>query len=66
MKPRILFVTDFPAAAEFGKELAPAGYELIIAEASTNEYDNALSEADFLVGFVDKLVKPDIFAVGTK
>ena len=66
MKPRILFVTDFPAAADFGKELSPAGYELIIAEAGTNEYDNALSEADFLVGFVDKLVKPDLFAVGKK
>ncbi|MEK9906020.1 MAG: 2-hydroxyacid dehydrogenase [Rhodospirillales bacterium] len=64
MKPRILFVTDFPAAAIFGKELAPAGYELVIAEAGTDEYTKALPGADFLVGFVDKLVKPDLFAAG--
>jgi len=62
MQPKILFVTDFPAAADFGRELAPAGYELVVAEARGEEYQAALADAEYLVGFVDKLVDPALFA----
>ncbi len=61
MPPRILFVTDFPAAAEFGRELAPAGYDLVVTEPGTDVYRDALAGAEYLVGFVDRLVDPALF-----
>lgn len=61
MSKRILFVTDFPAAAEFGRELAPTGYDLIVAEPGDAAYRDALAGADYLVGFVDRLVEPGLF-----
>lgn len=64
MDPRIVFVTDFPVAADFGREMAPAGYELVIAEARSAEYKAAMADAEYLVGFVDMLVDDDLFVDG--
>jgi len=64
--PRILFVTDFPAAADFGRELALSGYELVVAEAKTDAYQAALAETEYLVGFVDRLVDPELFKAAPK
>ena len=62
MPSTILFVTDFPAAADFGRELVPAGYDLVVAEARSDAYHAALAKAEYLVGFVDRLVDPALFA----
>ena len=64
MDPKIVFVTDFPVAADFGREMAPAGYELVIAEARSAEYKAAMADAEYLVGFVDMLVDEDLFVDG--
>lgn len=64
MDPRIVFVTNFPVAADFGRELAPAGYDLAVVEARSAEYAAALSEAEYLVGFVDMLVDDRLFEDG--
>ena len=64
MSSKIVFVTQFPAAAEFAQSMAPDGYELIIAKAGSAEFDEALAEAEYLVGFVDMLVKDELFAAG--
>lgn len=61
MSNRIAFVTNFPAAADFGREMAPAGFDLTIATAGSPEYEAAIAEADFLVGFVDMLVTDQLF-----
>lgn len=66
MASKIVFVTQFPAAAEFARELVPAGYELVIAEAASAEYKAALADAEYLVGFVDMLVDDTLFAGGPK
>lgn len=66
MIPRILFVTNFPAAADFGRELAPKGFDLVIAEAKSAEYAAALADAEYLVGFVDMLVQAPLFQQGSK
>lgn len=66
MAPRIVFVTNFPVAAEFGRELAPKGYDLVVAEARSAEFEAALKDAEYLVGFVDMLVDDDLFAAGPK
>jgi len=36
MSSKIVFVTTFPAAADFARELVPTGYELIITEARSS------------------------------
>ncbi len=64
MAPKIVFVTQFPAAADSARELAPKGFELIIAEARGAAYNAALADAEYLVGFVDMLVDPQLFQAG--
>ncbi|MDA1098947.1 MAG: 2-hydroxyacid dehydrogenase [Proteobacteria bacterium] len=64
MGSKIVFVTQFPAAAEFARELVPAGYDLVIAEAASPAYKTALADAEYLVGFVDMLVNDELFARG--
>ena len=62
MSSKIVFVTTFPAAADFARELVPTGYELIITEARSAEYNAALATAEYLVGFVDMLVDAELYA----
>ncbi len=62
MSSKIVFVTQFPAAAAFARELAPSGYDLIITEARSAEYQGALATAEYLVGFVDMLVDDELYA----
>ena len=62
MAPKIVFVTQFPAAAEFAREMAPGGFDLVVAEARGPDYKAALQDAEYLVGFVDMLVDNELFA----
>jgi len=64
MAPKIVFVTQFPAAADSARELAPKGFELIIAEARGAAYNAALADAEYLVGFVDMLVDSQLYQAG--
>jgi len=64
MSPRIVFVTDFPDAADVAREMAPSGYELVIAPARSAEYKDAMRDASYLVGFVDGLIDAELFTDG--
>jgi phosphoglycerate dehydrogenase-like enzyme len=66
MDPRIVFVTDFPDAADVAREMAPSGFELAIVPARSAEYNEAMKDAEYLVGFVDGLVDPELFTTGPK
>jgi glyoxylate reductase/D-3-phosphoglycerate dehydrogenase len=66
MSPRIVFVTDFPDAADVAREMAPSGFELVIAPARSAEYKKAMADAEYLVGFVDGLVDDELFETGPK
>ncbi len=66
MSPRIVFVTDFPDAADVAREMAPSGFDLSIVPARSAEYNEAMREAEYLVGFVDGLVDGDLYAAGPK
>ena len=66
MDPRIVFVTDFPVAADRAREMAPTGFELAIVPARSPEYDEAMKDAEYLVGFVDGLVDDALFETGPK
>ena len=62
MAPRIVFVTHFADSAELAKEMAPPGFELVITSAGTPEYNSAIVDAEYLVGFVSGLVQAELFA----
>jgi phosphoglycerate dehydrogenase-like enzyme len=66
MTPTIVFVTDFPDAADVAREMAPSGFDLAIVPARSAEYREAMSDAEYLVGFVDGLVDPELFTTGPK
>ncbi len=62
MTPKIVFVTQFPAAADVARDMMPSGFDLVVANAGDPAYQSALPEAEYLVGFVDKLVDGALFA----
>ena len=62
MGSKIVFVTSFPAAADFAREMVPTGYELAVFATPNAEYQAALAGADYLVGFVDMLVDEELYA----
>jgi glyoxylate reductase/D-3-phosphoglycerate dehydrogenase len=60
----IVFVTDFPDAADVARDMAPWGYDLVIVPAENSEYLEAMQDAEYLVGFVDALVNDALFRIG--
>lgn len=66
MNPKIVFVTNFPDAAPVARELAPAGFEFVIVAARSAEYEAAMRDADYLVGFVDGLIDDELFRLAPR
>ena len=66
MTSKIVFVTPFPDSAGAAVEMTPKGYDIIVAAKGTAEYDAAIGEAEYLVGFVAGLIKEDLFAKAPK
>ena len=66
MQSRIVFVSAFPDAVTAAREMMPAGFELVTAEAKSTAYWEALSEAEYLAGFVDALVDDALFAAAPR
>ena len=56
MSIKIAVVTDFPEAAVAAGEMTPSGFELLVVAEKSAEFEAAMKEAEFLVGFVDGLV----------
>jgi phosphoglycerate dehydrogenase-like enzyme len=65
MEPRILLVIPADAQA-MARDMAPPGFHLTIAAPRTPEYQAALPEADYLVGFVDMLVNDALYRAAPK
>jgi glyoxylate reductase/D-3-phosphoglycerate dehydrogenase len=57
---RIVLVTP-PDAHALAREMAPAGFELVITAPNRADYADALGGAEYLVGFVDMLVKEGLY-----
>ena len=64
MTSKIIFVTPFPAAADAAREMAPSGFDLVVADAPSAAFSSALTSAEYLVGFVDLLVNEELFGDG--
>ena len=50
-QPRIVLVPPFPEVAEMARQMAPAGFETIIAREGSAEYTAALAEAEYHVSY---------------
>lgn len=61
MNPKIVFVTPFPDSAGAAVDMTPGGYDIIVAAQNSPEFEAAIGEAQYLVGFVAGLVKDELF-----
>ena len=61
MTTRIVFVTPFPDAADLARDMAPDGFEMVVAKSGSPEYLSALADAQYLVGFVAGLVREELY-----
>jgi phosphoglycerate dehydrogenase-like enzyme len=60
MQPRIVLVT--PADAhDMAREMVPPGFDMVITQPRSPEYQTALAEAEYFVGFVDMLVNDTLY-----
>ena len=66
MDPKIVFVTPFPDSATAAGPMAPAGFEFIPAKGGSPEYDAAIADAEYLVGFVSGLIREKLYASAPK
>jgi phosphoglycerate dehydrogenase-like enzyme len=58
---KIVFVTPFPDSAEAAQHMAPVGFEFVPAKGGSPEYEAAIADAQYLVGFVSGLVQSELF-----
>ena len=66
MSSKIVFVAPFADSTSAAQEMAPAGYELVIASANSPEYWAAVPAAEYLVGFVAGLIREELYAKAPK
>ena len=49
MAPKILLTDNPLSAMDIARELAPSGFDVVIARAGTPEFNAALADTDFIV-----------------
>lgn len=66
MASRIAVVTRGMADDEVVRQMAPQGFDLVITDPGRPDWAEVMGQADYLVGFVDMLVKEDLFRAAPK
>ena len=66
MTGKIVFVAPFPDSVNIAVEMAPAGFEFVVAAKGSAEYTAAIADAEYLVGFVAGLIQEDLYANAPK
>ena len=66
MGTKIVFVTPFPDSAGAAAEMTPKGFDITVAAKGTPEYEAAIGDAEYLVGFVAGLIKQELFEQAPK
>ena len=61
MQPKIVFVTQFTDTATIAEEMVPKGFDLDIVDAGGPTFLAALSDAEYLVGFVAGQISTTLF-----
>jgi phosphoglycerate dehydrogenase-like enzyme len=66
VKPKIVLVMPLFEADDGTRAMVPPGFELVVAGAGTPEYRAAIGDAEYLVGFVDMLIKDELYRAAPK
>lgn len=66
MTSKIVLVMPLFEADEGTRAMVPPGFELVATGAGSAEYKSAIAEAEYLVGFVDMLIKEDLYKAAPK
>jgi len=66
VKPKIVLVMPLFEADDGTRAMVPPGFDLVVAGAGTPEYRAAIGDAEYLVGFVDMLVKDELYRAAPK
>lgn len=66
MRPRIVVVTQAMVDEELVREMAPDGFDLVVAKPGGADWASAIRNAEYLVGFVDMLVKDELYRSAPK
>ena len=66
MNPRVVVVTQQMVDEERVRQMAPDGIELVISSPADARWADLMSQAEYLVGFVDMLVKPELYRIAPR
>lgn len=67
MNPRVVVVTQQMVDEERVRQMAPDGIELVISPSPADaRWADLMSQAEYLVGFVDMLVKPELYRIAPR
>ncbi len=61
MAPRIIFVPPSPEIGEIAREMAPAGFDLMLARSDSPEFTAALGEAQYMVCYPNVEMKDPFY-----
>lgn len=66
MAPRVVVVTQSLVDEAAIRDMAPPGFDVVIARPGTPGWESAMQEAEYLVGFVDMLVREELFRLAPR
>jgi phosphoglycerate dehydrogenase-like enzyme len=66
MKPRIIVVPPSPDVSEIAREMAPSGFDTVLAPAGTPELAAALGEAEYMVCYPNVVMKDPFYRAAPK
>jgi len=66
VKPKIVLVMPLFEFDDTTRAMTPPGFDLVVTSPGTPEYAKAIGEAEYLVGFVDMLIKEELYKAAPK
>ena len=66
MRSKIVFVTPFLDSADMARQMVPLSYDLVVASAQSSAYQEAIGEAEYLMGFVSDLIRDELYIAAPK
>ncbi|HPU51487.1 MAG TPA: 2-hydroxyacid dehydrogenase [Burkholderiaceae bacterium] len=66
MNPRVVVVTQQMVDEERVRQMVPDGLDLVISSPADARWVEVMGQAEYLVGFVDMLVKPELFRIAPR
>ena len=64
MKPKVILVPPSEATGKLARELAPSAIDLVLAQPGTNEFDEALKTAQFMICYPNVTMEDRFYKAG--